>query len=283
MGSLEHIAPAKRPLVENMHRLEGTRIRFSVDISKVLLACVQAKASLVERIKATQYEDEQLRKYKDEALAGKNNDMIVESDSVKAEHQRPAGLLQQIEILEWKLKTTYGGVSVRYTSRSSTAFHPQTDGQSERTIHILEYMLRACILGLGGSCDTYIHLAEVSYNNRFQSSIQTAPYEALYGRNCVLLSDGLKLRLLTAQSRQKYYADKRRRDLVFTIGDKVFLQVSPMKGVMRFGKRVFHVSMLRKYISGSSQVLEALTTPLDKMLSYKEEPMAIVDRQLRKL
>ncbi|XP_019242010.1 PREDICTED: uncharacterized protein LOC109222055, partial [Nicotiana attenuata] len=120
------------------------------------------------------------------------------------------------------------------------------------------------------------------------------------------------------QSRQKSYADKRRRDLVFTIGDKVFLRVSPMKGVMRFGKRgklnprfigpyeildrvgavayrlalppelsfihpVFHISMLRKCISDSSQIIEAPTIPLDKKLSYEEEPMTIVDRQVRKL
>ncbi|XP_019256356.1 PREDICTED: uncharacterized protein LOC109234749 [Nicotiana attenuata] len=128
----------------------------------------------------------------------------------------------------------------------------------------------------------------------------------------------IKQILLTAQSRQKSYADKRRRDLVFTIGDKMFLRVSPMKGVMQFGKRgklsprfigpyeildrvgvvayrlalspelsfihpVFHVSMLRKCISDSSQVLEAPTTQLDERLSYEEEPMAIVDRQIRKL
>ncbi|XP_019242014.1 PREDICTED: uncharacterized protein LOC109222058, partial [Nicotiana attenuata] len=128
----------------------------------------------------------------------------------------------------------------------------------------------------------------------------------------------IRQRLLTAQSRQKSYADKRRRELVFTIGDKVFLRVSPMKGVMRFGKRgklsprfirpyeildqvgavayrlalppelsfihpVFHASMLRKYISDSSQVIEAPAIPLDEKMSYEEEPMAIVDRQVTKL
>nr|XP_016442347.1 PREDICTED: uncharacterized protein LOC107767768 [Nicotiana tabacum] len=128
----------------------------------------------------------------------------------------------------------------------------------------------------------------------------------------------IRQRLLTAQSRQKSYADKRRRDLVFTIGDKVFLRVSLMKGVMLFGKRgklsprfigpyeildrvgvvayrltlppelsfihpVFHVLMLRKCISDSSQMIEAPTIPLDKRLSYEEEPMVIVDKQIRKL
>nr|XP_016477921.1 PREDICTED: uncharacterized protein LOC107799336 [Nicotiana tabacum] len=127
----------------------------------------------------------------------------------------------------------------------------------------------------------------------------------------------IRQRLLTAQSIQKSYADKRRRDIVFAIGDKVFLRVSPMKGVIRFGKRgklsprfigpyeildqvgavayrlslppelsfihlVFHVSMLRKCISDSSQVVEVQTIPLDEKLSYEKEPMAIVDRQVRK-
>ncbi|XP_070006754.1 uncharacterized protein [Nicotiana sylvestris] len=120
------------------------------------------------------------------------------------------------------------------------------------------------------------------------------PYEALYGRRCrspiewfeagetnVLGPDLvqkamdkvqlIRQRLLAAQSRQKSYADKRRRDLVFTIGDKVFLRVSPMKGVMRFGKR------------DSCQMIEAPSIPLDEKMSYEEEPMAIVDRQVRKL
>ncbi|WMV24899.1 hypothetical protein MTR67_018284 [Solanum verrucosum] len=223
----------------------------------------------------------------------------------------------------------------------STAFHPHTDGQSERTIQILEDMLRACILDFGGSWDVYLPLAEFSYNNSFQSSIQMAPYEALYERRCrspigwfevgeanVLAPDLvqetmdkvqlIRQRLLIVQSRQKSYADKKRRDLGFTVGDKVFLQISPMKGVMRFGKRgksspryrgpyeildwvggvayrlalppnmsfihpVFHVSMLRKYISDSSHVLEAPIIPIDENLTYEEEPEAIVDKQVRRI
>ena len=64
----------------------------------------------------------------------------------------------------------------------STSFHPQTDGQSERTIQILEDMLRACVIDFGGSWDQFLPLAEFAYNNSYQSSIQMAPYEALYGR-----------------------------------------------------------------------------------------------------
>jgi len=64
----------------------------------------------------------------------------------------------------------------------STAFHPQTDGQSERTIQTLEDMLRACALDYTGNWDHHLPLAEFSYNNSYHSSIEMAPYEALYGR-----------------------------------------------------------------------------------------------------
>ncbi|TYG52303.1 hypothetical protein ES288_D09G015800v1 [Gossypium darwinii] len=66
----------------------------------------------------------------------------------------------------------------------STAFCPQTDGQSERVIQILEDMLRSCVIDFGGSWEEYLPLAEFAYNNSFQSTIQMAPYEALYGRKC---------------------------------------------------------------------------------------------------
>ena len=66
----------------------------------------------------------------------------------------------------------------------STAFHPQTDGQSERTIQVLEDMLRAFILDFMGSWEEHLPLVEFAYNNSYQASIQMAPYEALYGRPC---------------------------------------------------------------------------------------------------
>ena len=66
----------------------------------------------------------------------------------------------------------------------STAFHPQTDGQSERTIQILEDVLQACVLDLKGSWEEHLPLVEFANNNSYQVSIQMAPYEALYGRPC---------------------------------------------------------------------------------------------------
>ncbi|XP_070054553.1 uncharacterized protein [Nicotiana tomentosiformis] len=66
----------------------------------------------------------------------------------------------------------------------NTTFHPQTDGQAERTIQTLEDMLRACVLDLKGIWDDHLPLIEFAYNNSFYASIQMAPFEALYGRRC---------------------------------------------------------------------------------------------------
>ena len=66
----------------------------------------------------------------------------------------------------------------------SIAFHPHTDGQSERTIQVLKDMLRACVIEFGGHWDSFLPLAEFSYSNSYQSSIYIAPFEALCGRRC---------------------------------------------------------------------------------------------------
>ncbi|GJZ50039.1 putative reverse transcriptase domain-containing protein [Tanacetum coccineum] len=142
----------------------------------------------------------------------------------------------------------------------STAYHPQTDGQSERTIQTLEDMLRACVIDFGGNWDVNLPLVEFSYNNSYPSSIRCAPFEALYGRKCrspVLWAEIgessligpelvqetidkvvlIKEKLKAARDHQKSYADNRRKPLEFEVGDKVLLKVSPWKGVMRFGKK----------------------------------------------
>ncbi|WCJ24571.1 hypothetical protein M5689_006521 [Euphorbia peplus] len=66
----------------------------------------------------------------------------------------------------------------------STAFHPQTDGQSKRMIQTLNDMLRMCVMDFGGHWDLHLPLIELVYNNSYHSSIEMAPYEALYGRKC---------------------------------------------------------------------------------------------------
>ena len=142
----------------------------------------------------------------------------------------------------------------------STAYHPQTDGQSERTIQTLEDMLLVCALDFKGSWDEHLPLIEFSYNNSYHANIGMPPYEALYGRKCrsplywdevgerrVLgpelvqqtqeKVDLIRQRLVAAQDRQRKYADQNIIDMEFTTGDLVLLKVSPWKGVMRFGKK----------------------------------------------
>ncbi|WVZ51994.1 hypothetical protein U9M48_003090 [Paspalum notatum var. saurae] len=122
---------------------------------------------------------------------------------VKAEHQKPAGLLQPLKIPEWKWEE----IDELYMSRIrgtqftshfwkrlhesmdtklnfSSAYHPQTDGQTERTNQILEDMLRACAIQYGTSWDKSLSYAEFSYNNSYQASIKMSPFQALYGRQC---------------------------------------------------------------------------------------------------
>ena len=217
----------------------------------------------------------------------------------------------------------------------SIAFHPQTDGQSKRVIQVLEYLLRACALELKGNWDYYLPIVEFTYNNSFQASIGMAPFEGLYGKRCrspvcwddvgerKLLGSELvqlavekialiKERLKTAQRRQKRYADNCKKDLEFEVGDHVFLKVSPMKSVMRFGRKgkpsprfvgpfeilekvgtlvykvalpsglskihnLFHVSTLRKYVFDPFHVVELEPIQISMDLTYEEVPVQIVD------
>ncbi len=139
----------------------------------------------------------------------------------------------------------------------STTFHPQPGEQTERLNQTLEDMIRACALDFAASWDKCLPYAEFLYNNSYQASLKMSPHEALYGRKCrtpliwtetgersIFGTDLLKEaeekvqlirdRLKVAQSRQKSYADSRRRELTFDISDYVYLKVSPLRGIKRF-------------------------------------------------
>ncbi|GJT34473.1 putative reverse transcriptase domain-containing protein [Tanacetum coccineum] len=188
----------------------------------------------------------------------------------------------------------------------STAYHPQIDGQSERTIQTLEDMLRACAIDFGKGWVNHFPLVEFSYNNSYHASIKAAPFEALYGRKCRLpvcwtevgeaqiLGPELiqettekiiqiKQRMQAARDRQKSYADLKRKPMEFQVGDKVMLKVSPWKGVVRFGKR----GKLNPRIE-QSHADEPLAVPLDGLnlddkLHFVEEPVEIVGREVKRL
>jgi transposase InsO family protein len=138
----------------------------------------------------------------------------------------------------------------------SSAHHPQTNGQTERTNQILEDMLSACSLKYGKSWEKSLPYAEFPYSNIYQASIKMAPFEALYRWQCrttlfwsqmgesqvfglEVLKDAerqvqmIRENLKIAQSHQKSFADKRRRDLSFEVGDFIYLKVSPMRCTRR--------------------------------------------------
>ena len=222
----------------------------------------------------------------------------------------------------------------------STAYHPQTDGQTERVNQILEDMLRACALDFGGAWDKSLPYAEFSYNNSYQASLQMAPFEALYGRRCrtplfwdqtgerqlfgtEVLNEAeekvraVRERLRIAQSRQKSYADNRRRELVFQVGDYVYLRVTPLRGVHRFqtkGKlaprfvgpyrilerrgevayqlelpsnmlgihNVFHVSQLKKCLRVPEEQASPDQIEIQEDLTYVEKPTRILETSERR-
>ncbi|GJT79807.1 putative reverse transcriptase domain-containing protein [Tanacetum coccineum] len=158
----------------------------------------------------------------------------------------------------------------------SMTYHPQTDGQSERTIQTLEDMLKACVLDFEESWDVHLPLVEFSYNNSYHGSVRCAPFEALYGRKCcspIMWAEA-------DRDRQKSYADKRRKPLEFVrpCGLSVSLP-KELNGV----HDMFHVSNLKKCL-----VDPTLQVPLDEIrvdakLNFVEEPMEIFEREFKKL
>ncbi|GJX36140.1 putative reverse transcriptase domain-containing protein [Tanacetum coccineum] len=182
----------------------------------------------------------------------------------------------------------------------STTYHPETHGQSERTIQTLEDMLRACVMDFGGSWDTHLPLVEFSYNNSYHKSIKCAPFKALYEQKCrspVIWAEvgenqliGLEIvqettgkivqikeRLKTARSRQKSYADKRRKPLEFKVGDRVLLKE------LSCIHDTFHVSKLKKCLAESDVQVPLEEIVIDENLCFVEEPIEIVERDVKKL
>ncbi|GJT56253.1 putative reverse transcriptase domain-containing protein [Tanacetum coccineum] len=196
----------------------------------------------------------------------------------------------------------------------SMAYHPQTDGQTERTIQTLEDMLRACVIDFVKVWDRHLPLVEFSYNNSYHTSIKAAPFEVLYGQKIIQI----KKRIQAARDIQKSYADRRRKPLEFQVGDKVMLKVLPWKWVIRFGKwgklnprcirpfkvlakvgtvayrlelpdqlsrvhSTFNVSNLKKCFSNKPLAIPLDEIQIDDKLNFIEEPVEIMDSEVKRL
>nr|GEV94906.1 putative reverse transcriptase domain-containing protein [Tanacetum cinerariifolium] len=194
----------------------------------------------------------------------------------------------------------------------SMAYHSQTDRQSKRTIQTLENMIRACVIEFGGSWDVHLPLAEFSYNNSYHLSIRCAPFETLYGRKC-------RSPVLWAKIRESRLIglELMRKPLEFEVGDQVLLKVSHWKGVIRFVKKgklapryvpfkilervgpvayrlrlpeelssvhdTFHVSNLKKCLADANLHVPLDEIKVDKTLCFVEEPVEIMDREVKSL
>nr|GEU35580.1 hypothetical protein [Tanacetum cinerariifolium] len=270
---------------------------------------------------------------------------------VKVEYQKPSSLLVQPEILQWKrenitmdfvtklLKMATGQdiiwvivdrltkfahflpmreddtlekLTRQYLKEEVLRHEVPIDGQSERTIQMLEDILLACVLDFGKGWDRHIPMVEFSYNNNCHTNIKAAPFEALYGQKCLSpicqaeVRDSqltgpeiihetttkiiqIKSHIQATRDRQKSHADARQKPVEFQVGDKIIAKVGTVAYRLELPKQLsrvnstFHVSNLKKCMSD-----EPFAIPLDEIqaedkLHFIEEPIEIMDREVKRL
>nr|GEY79407.1 hypothetical protein [Tanacetum cinerariifolium] len=166
----------------------------------------------------------------------------------------------------------------------STAYHPETDGQSERTIQTLEDMLRDCVINFGKGWVKHFPLAEFSYNNGYHDSIKAAPYEALYGRKCrspvcwakVGEAQLTSTELIQETTKKIGYA----QGLTLERGCTIRLELPQELSRVRHN---FHVSNLKKCYADEPLVMPLEGIHIDDKLQFMEEPVKIIEQEIKRL
>ncbi|GJT50931.1 putative reverse transcriptase domain-containing protein [Tanacetum coccineum] len=153
----------------------------------------------------------------------------------------------------------------------STAYHPETDGQSERTIQTLKDMLRACVIDFGKGWERHLPLVEFSYNNSYYASIKAAPFEALYGGKRSTKKKRGKLN-------PRYIRPFKILERIGPVAYKLELSED-----LRNVHNTFHVSNIKKCLSDESFVIPMKELQLNDKLNFVEEPVEIMDREIKKL
>ncbi|XP_015057693.1 uncharacterized protein LOC107003982 [Solanum pennellii] len=369
MGSLAMLQVDERPLARDFQSLANSFVRLDISEPGKVLGYMEARSTLLEKIRAQQFDDGDLCKIRDKGLKGEAKAAILDNEGVlrikghscvsrtgdmtrlimekqvKYEHQNPGGMTQKMPITEWKweriamdfvvglprtlCKFDAIWVIMGRLTKSAHFVQVQTTYNSEKLdkIYIQEIVrLHGVPISIISDCDTQFtsHFlqsmqkelrtrvdlstafhpqndAEFGYNNSYYSSIDMAPFEALYGRRCRsqigwfgafvvrpwgtnFLRESLnkvKLihnRLFMAQSRQKSYEN---RKIVERIGEVAYQLALPpgLSGI----HHVFHIPMLKKYHQDGAHVIQWDSVLLDQNLTIEEEPVTILDRQIQKL
>ncbi|GJY63272.1 putative reverse transcriptase domain-containing protein [Tanacetum coccineum] len=171
----------------------------------------------------------------------------------------------------------------------STAYHPETDGQSERTIQTLKDMLRACVIDFRKGWDKHLPLVEFSYNNSYHASIKAAPFEALYGRKCrspvcwTKVGDSQLTGPKIIQETNEKIVQIRQMACKMQEIDKEVTPILKLPEKLSSIHNTFHVSNLKKCLSDESLVIPMKELQLDDKLNFVEEPVEVMDCEVKQL
>ncbi|GJR21115.1 putative reverse transcriptase domain-containing protein [Tanacetum coccineum] len=183
---------------------------------------------------------------------------------------------------------TYAKKALGSNLDMGTAYHLQTDRQSERTIQTLKHMLRACAIDIGNGWVNHLPLVEFSYNNSYHASIKAAPFEELYEivQEMTEKIIQIKQRIQAAHDRQKCYADLKHIyvkpfKVLERVGDVAY-KLELLEELIRVHS-TFHVSNLKKCYADEPFVVPLDRQHIDDKLHFVKEPVKIMDREVKRL